>query len=151
MCDLVHKVFLCAESGLTDKNLSKLLGVSESTINTWKIEHPEFLESLTYSKQELDDHVQESLYRRAKGCSHPETKVFCNTSSGEMFKETITKHYPPDTGAAFIWLKNRQSDKWADVRENVNYHKADEEVSDLEIARRVTDLLTNAVDPSLLN
>jgi len=47
-------------------------------------------------------------------------------------------------------LKNRKSEEWVDVKEQINYHKADEEVSDLEIARRVAFLLTNAVDKSML-
>ena len=144
MCDLVHKVFLCSTGGVTDKNLSKLLGVSEATINVWKIEHPEFLESLTHTKQEMDDQVQDALFQRAKGYSHQEEKVFCN-KDGEITSHMVTRHYPPDTGAAFIWLKNRQSEHWADVKENINRYVEDEQVTDLEIARRVADLLTLGV------
>ena len=28
-----------------------------------------------------------------------------------------TEHFPPDTAAAFIWLKNRQPDRWRDKKE----------------------------------
>ncbi len=28
-----------------------------------------------------------------------------------------TEHYPPDTAAAFIWLKNRQKQTWRDRHE----------------------------------
>jgi len=148
MCDLVHKAFLCAKEGLTDKALANLLDVSKATINQWKKEHPEFLDSLKNTKAELNDNVEVSLYQRACGYSHEEEKVFC--SSGEIITHKVTKHYPPDTAAAFIWLKNRKSEEWVDVKEQINYHKADEEVSDLEIARRVAYLLTNAVDKSML-
>ena len=34
---------------------------------------------------------------------------------GEVIITDITKHYPPDTAAAFIWLKNRQG--WRDKQE----------------------------------
>ena len=27
-----------------------------------------------------------------------------------------TEHLPPDVGAAFIWLKNRDPDRWRDVQ-----------------------------------
>jgi hypothetical protein len=27
-----------------------------------------------------------------------------------------TEHCPPDVGAAFIWLKNRDPDRWRDVQ-----------------------------------
>jgi DNA-binding XRE family transcriptional regulator len=151
MCSLVHKAFICARDGLTDATLAQLLGVTKSTINKWKIDYPEFSDSLKMTKDELDDTVQESLFQRAKGCNHPETKVFYDGKIGEIIEHTVTKHYPPDTGAAFIWLKNRQSQDWADVKENINRYIEDEKVSDLEIARRVAHLLTAAVDPNLLN
>ena len=150
MCDTVHKAFLCAQGGLNDKTLAQLLGVTKSTINKWKNDYPEFSDSLKHTKQELDDTVQDSLFQRARGYSHPETKVFCN-KDGEITTHEVIRHYPPDPTSMIFWLKNRQSDSWADVRENVNYHKEDAEVSDLEIARRVAFLLTNAVDKSLLN
>ncbi len=149
MCDLVHKAFVCARDGLTDATLANLLGVTKSTINQWKTDYPEFSDSLKHTKQELDDTVQDSMFQRAKGCSVPEEKVFC--VAGEIITHTVIKHYPPDPTSMIFWLKNRQAEHWADVRENHNYHKADEEVSNLEIARRVADLLTNAVDPDLLN
>ena len=150
MCDLVHKAFICAKGGLNDKTLGKLLEVSEKTINTWKEQYPEFLQSLKHTKDELDSNVQDSLYQRAKGYTCQEEKVFCS-KDGEITTYMATKHYPPDPTSMIFWLKNRQAEHWADVRENHNYHKADEEVSNLEIARRVADLLTNAVDPDLLN
>ena len=150
MCDLIHAAARCAREGLTDKVIGLILGVSEQTVNGWKKKHPEFVESLKETKQEMDDTVQDALYQRAKGYSHQEEKVSCN-KDGEITSHMITRHYPPDTGAAFIWLKNRQSQDWADVKENINRYIEDEKVSDLEIARRVADLLTAAVDPNLLN
>ena len=30
---------------------------------------------------------------------------------------TYTEHFPPDTAAAFIWLKNRQPHRWRDKKE----------------------------------
>jgi hypothetical protein len=54
------------------------------------------------------------LFRRATGYSHPETKVFCGEWGERQVK--VTKHYPPDTAACFIWLKNRRPEKWRDVQ-----------------------------------
>ncbi len=47
-------------------------------------------------------------------------------------------------------LLDRGFGKPAQSREPIDDHRADEEVSDLEIARRVAYLLTNAVDKSML-
>lgn len=46
------------------------------------------------------------------GYSHPETHV--SNYMGDITKTELIKHYPSDTVAAFIWLKNRQPEKWRD-------------------------------------
>ena len=64
--------------GYTDKQLADFFEVSESTINKWKLDHPSFSESLKSGKVIADANVTASLYDRATGYSHIETKVFCN-------------------------------------------------------------------------
>jgi hypothetical protein len=101
--------------GATDKDLADFFHVTESTINKWKIDHPEFSESIQRGKIKADSEVAESLYKRAIGYSHPEDKIF--QYEGDPVIVPTVKHYPPDTAAAFIWLKNRQSGKWRDKHE----------------------------------
>ncbi len=108
-----HK--LCLLLGATDKQLADYFEVSEKTINTWKAKHPEFLQSIKEGKEFADAKVAESLYKRALGYTHPEEKIFC--SEGQIVTHETEKHYPPDTGAAMAWLKNRQKDKWRDKQE----------------------------------
>ena len=98
--------------GATDKQLSDFFEVSESTINKWKLDFPEFSESLKLGKLIADAEVADKLYQRATGYSHPEVKVFNN--QGEIVTHECVKHYAPDPTAAIFWLKNRQSDKWRD-------------------------------------
>lgn len=101
--------------GLTDKEIAKSLNIAESTLNLYKKKHKRFSESLKNGKEIADAKVAESLYKRACGYEHPEEKIFC--SEGEIVRANTIKHYPPDTAAAFIWLKNRQPEKWRDKRE----------------------------------
>ena len=101
--------------GATDKVLADFFNVCERTINNWKEEHPEFLQSLRAGKLIADANVSEALYNRACGYSHPEEKVF--NFQGEIITKNTTKHYPPDTAAAFTWLKNRQGDIWREKSE----------------------------------
>lgn len=107
--------------GATDKDMADFFEVAESTINRWKSGHSEFWESIKRGKSVADANVAHALYQRAIGCSHPDVHV--SNFQGEITVTELTKHYPPDTGAAFIWLKNRQPHKWKDkieVKEDVN-------------------------------
>ena len=98
--------------GATDAQLADFFEVSEATINNWKKAHPEFLESIRSGKDLADAQVADSLYQRACGYSHPETKIL--QYEGQPIEVETVKHYPPDTAAAIIWLKNRQPGKWRD-------------------------------------
>lgn len=99
--------------GATDERLAEFFDVSVASIDNWKVKHPEFLGALKAGKHEADATIAQSLYHRAKGYSHKETKVFNN--QGEILTHEVDKHYPPDTAAAFIWLKNRGG--WKDKQE----------------------------------
>ena len=104
--------YLCL-LGLTNKDLAIAFGKDESTIERWCRKHEDFARALKKGKEEADGKVAESLYHRALGYSHPEEKIFMY--KGEPVRVETIKHYPPDTGAAIFWLKNRQKDKWRDV------------------------------------
>lgn len=98
--------------GLTDAQMAGVFGVSEKTLNTWKTAHPEFLQSLKNGKDVADAEVAASLYHRACGYSHKAVKIM--QYEGVPIEVEYTEHYPPDTAAAFIWLKNRQPHLWRD-------------------------------------
>ena len=113
------RAFRLSLLGLTDVQLSESFNISEATLNVWKNKHPKFLESIKAGKEDADAKVAASLYERARGYSHPEDKIFCN--NGEITVAPTTKHYPPYTAAAFIWLKNRAG--WKDKTEVDNNAK----------------------------
>jgi hypothetical protein len=98
--------------GADDKKLAELFQVGEATINRWKLAHPEFRESTKRAKEGADCQVAAALFQRAIGFSHPDVHI--SNFQGMITVTDIVKHYPPDTGAAFIWLKNRQPRLWRD-------------------------------------
>ena len=121
--------------GATDKELSEFFSVSEQTLNKWKKDYPEFLESLKKGKNIADANVASRLYNRAIGYNCKATKFA--TSNGKITdsKEFI-EHYPPDTTAAIFWLKNRQLEKWRDKKEvdaNVNLGDELESLTDEQL------------------
>lgn len=97
--------------GATDAEMADFFQVTEQTLNNWK-SHPKFFESITRGKLLADAEVAEKLYQRAKGYSHEAVKIF-NHQGVEMVVP-YTEHYPPDTQAASLWLRNRQPAKWRD-------------------------------------
>jgi hypothetical protein len=51
--------------------------------------------------------VERSLYERANGYNYPAVKIFMPAGSKQPMVVHYEEHCPPDVGAAFIWLKNR--------------------------------------------
>jgi len=139
-----HAAFL-AHMGATDAQFAEFFEVSESTINKWKKDYPEFSEAVKEAKKLADNQVVKALYHRALGYSHKEDKVFCNAKGETTIVET-TKHYPPDTAAAFIWLKNRDKENWRDRYEMAHTDPdgkpLDSEASLYDLARKVAFVLT---------
>lgn len=120
--DLAFKYCLLSAK---DSELATFFDVDEATLNRWKIKYPTFRESLKEGREIADAYIGESLYQRAKGYSHPETKAFI--SDGKPVTVTVEKHHPPDPTSMIFWLKNRQKEKWRDKREV----EAEVKVSDL--------------------
>lgn len=120
--DLGYKYCLL---GATDKELAEFFEVSESTLNLWKTEVPEFSESLKRGKAEADAVVASKLFHRATGYSHPDVDI--KMYEGQIIITPLTKHYPPDSTAAIFWLKNRQPKQWRDKQE-VEHSLAEKQV-----------------------
>lgn len=99
--------------GATDKELADFFEVTEPTINNWKAQFPDFFKSLKRGKDEADERVEQSLYRRALGYSHEAVKIFKNKDEDAVLVP-YTEHYPPDTVACIFWLKNRKPEVWRD-------------------------------------
>ena len=101
--------------GATDAKLAEFFEVDESTINNWKIDFPEFFESIKKGKEVADAQVAQSLFKKATGYEHGAVKIF--NDQGEPLVVPHTERYAPDTTAAIFWLKNRQPALWRDKQE----------------------------------
>ena len=104
-----------ARKGLTDAEMADALGISPVTISDWRKKFPEVDLDLKEAKEAADRNVENALYKRACGFSHPDTHVsVCN---GVVTLTAITKTYPPDATSCIFWLKNRQPHNWRDRQE----------------------------------
>ena len=107
--DLAYKFCLL---GASDARLAEMFEVCIATIHNWKLQYPDFLDALRKGKEIADAEVAHALYHRALGYKAPEDDI--RVVGGEIVITPTLKHYPPDTSAATLWLKNRQGDKWRD-------------------------------------
>lgn len=117
-CDQARKLCLL---GATDKQLADFFDVDESTINNWKVSHPEFLESIKAGKQQADANVADRLYQRALGYQAPDVDI--KMHDGQIITTPLMKYYPPDTTAAIFWLKNRNPALWRDKTVQDHNHR----------------------------
>lgn len=118
--EFVEQAAKLAKLGATDIEIADFFGVSEQTLNTWKNTQLGFLESLKSGKEEADQRVERSLYRRALGFERDAVKIFC-AKDGRVTTVPYREVVPPDTVACIFWLKNRRPEDW---REKVEHeHK----------------------------
>jgi len=108
---------LCAEAGLTDKQLGTAFGVDEATINRWKREHEDFAEALDKGKDEFDTrHAEASLLKAALGYSYIEI-IKERIEDGLVVTREVTKQAPPNPTCLIFWLKNRRPQRWSNKPE----------------------------------
>ena len=98
--------------GANNDKLAQLFGVAGSTIDKWIAEVAEFSGKVQEGREIADAEIAHSLFHRAKGYQHPEDDI--KMFQGQIIITPTVKHYPPDTGAATLWLKNRQGENWRD-------------------------------------
>lgn len=96
--------------GYTDAECADKWGVSEATVNNWKLEHKEFLEFGHLGRDDADVKSVKSLFKRANGYTKKVTKVFCY--KGEVVTADIEEEVEPDTKALQLWLAARQARLW---------------------------------------
>ncbi len=92
-------------------------GVDLDTLIRWIHDYPSFAAAIKDGRVNADSDVAESLYNRGTGYDKPAVKIFLPPGSREPVYAHYSEHYPPDTAAAFIWLKNRQPKHWRDKKE----------------------------------
>lgn len=115
--EMAERAFVFAQQGATDPEIAAGLGVDVSTLYRWRHEYQEFCEATRLGKEAPNERVERSLYHRSVGYSHPAVKIFMPAGAKAPVYAPYTEHFPPDTAAASLWLRNRQPDKWRDKQD----------------------------------
>lgn len=144
-----EQAYRLALLGLKDTEIAKFFNIVESTLNEWKLKHPEFSESLKKGKIEADGHVVKALYNRAIGMTVITQQaaklknVYYENGKKKSEEEDIKivelkQELPPDTVACIYWLKNRQPDKWRDKVEQEHKGSLNSMVEFMQGLQKVT-------------
>ena len=115
---------LCAECGFTDARLAEHFGVTERTINNWKLRCIEFRSALTMGKAETDDYVERCVVKGISGyfVEHQETVMI----RGEPTVKTVRKWVPGNPGVGMRWLAARRPEIYREIKEDKLTLSADE-------------------------
>lgn len=126
-----------ARDGLTELQIAKNLGISKSTMEDYKNQHPDFYASLKKGKQPFIAEIENALAKRALGFEHTETKTYIKLENGKevKYQEHTKKYYPPDVAACSILLKNKDRGNWSD-----NPMKLDMEREFLEFRKKIEEM-----------
>jgi len=113
----IENAYCMALLGLNDKEISAALGIAIDTFAKYKRMNDAFRLALQRGRVLADGKVAEALYHRAIGYSHPDTVI--SIYKGEVIETQVTKYYPPDTKAAYTFLRNRtrnNDEPWTDAK-----------------------------------
>lgn len=99
--------------GQTEEEIAKRIGISQSTLRSWRKRFPELNRVLTTDREVTDLQVEQALLRKALGYESVERKVEVS-AKGERKEVETTKQVGPDVSAISLWLKRRRPERWGD-------------------------------------
>jgi hypothetical protein len=129
--------------GFTNEELGVAFGVNVTTITDWLRDRADFSSAVYAGRDGADEKVARALFKRAVGYEHPEDDIrtiALGNNQGSQIEITPTiKRYAPDTGAAQLWLHNRQRKRWKSSDDNTNLDPATVAALMRELAKATED------------
>ena len=117
-------IFGWARDGLTDKQISKNIGINENTFLRWKEQFPQIVQTLKKGRRPVDIEVENALLKSALGFSvlvkkPVKVKEVRYEDKHRVEEEKIVYadeevYIPPSNTAQIFWLKNRKVERWRD-------------------------------------
>lgn len=144
-----------AKNGATERQIAKNLGIAYSTLNQYKVDHPELVELIKKARLDVVMEVRGALIRRALGYGYDETKEvtervkwpdgmysklidagFTPEELGEarvVKTEVAHKQMAPDVAAANLVLKNYDKNNWANDPQMLEIRKKELKLREKQI------------------
>jgi hypothetical protein len=131
--------------GAPEVEIAKLIGVSVSTLKSWRERYPEFDYAWQDGTYQASVKVVAALHKRACGY---DTLVWKETPQG-MMREL--KHVEANIPACIFWLTNKHPEQW---RSRVEHEVGGsgtivaDALTEIEAARRIAFALSKAINES---
>lgn len=122
--------------GATDTEVSKRLGISESSLYKYLNENSEFSELVMEAKKYSTIEVANTMYKRAVGYEYEEEKIKY-MPDGSVIREVFKKHLPSDVGAGKFVLVSKDPDNWKDKQDHEIEHKGEVKHNTSELEKKL--------------
>lgn len=104
--------------GLTQRQICKNMGITQTTWCEWKNRFTEFSKLAEEGVQVQTEHVVNSLYENTQGHEYEETETVYG-KDGEIISQKVRKKKVlPSNDAIKEWLHNMDPDKWKQRQEH---------------------------------
>ena len=119
--DGILKISAWARKGLSNEQIAENIGVSRKTFQEWLKKFPELKEAVRESKEVVDIHVENALFKKCVGYTVEVRKnMKIRTSDGEEIVPVTEEVYvAPDTNAQKFWLQHRKPEDWGKAAEEI--------------------------------
>jgi transcriptional regulator with XRE-family HTH domain len=125
------------EDGLNQKEIAKRLGISKTSMEKYKIDHPDFASLLKRGRTDQVKEVANALYKSATGYYYTVDEVHKVKlpEGGESLQVLqVQKFKGPDTAAMCFFLKNKDRKNWSDQPQIVEIRR-----EELELRKQAAD------------
>jgi len=118
--DNLDKLCEWVSNGLSDKQLARNMGISESTFYNWKRENPSFAEVLSEAKEKPKIELENSMFKLATGQMYiEETKTVLDPQGQKIVKiDKVRKQLPPNPQIqmflARVWMPEKYREERSD-------------------------------------
>ncbi|MFR2529337.1 MAG: hypothetical protein ACLS9F_16955 [Clostridium paraputrificum] len=124
-----------ASMGLSESQIAYNLGISRSSLENYKKQNLDIVDSLKRGKSRASFKVENALYKKATGYVIKETvpckvkETYYDDNGNKCMKEDIVtveteKEVPADIQAIKFWLINKEKGRWKENPSKVEMDKA---------------------------
>ena len=114
----LEKVCEWVSNGLSDKQLARNMGISESTFYNWKRDNPSFAAALSEAKEKPKIELENSMYKLATGQMYiEEVKTTLDPQGQRVTKiDKVRKQLPPNPQIQMFLAKAWMPEKYKEER-----------------------------------